>query len=227
LLCGAKASKKKHVVTLLESTLRLHRRVKGAGKQAAIDSTGYEAGHTSVYYGKRAKLKKSHFPKLTTVCQTKTHLYLSAVANQGPFPDHREFAEAATQAHKLRRYHELLADAGYDAEHHHKLSRDTLGVRSIINPKAGRPTSKPARGRYRRLMQTRFPKDKYHQRWQIESAWSQDKRRFGSYVRGRSYHARRRNLFLRVLVHNVALVQRHSSSFQQSRTVPFFYSISA
>jgi len=182
-------------------------------KQAAIDSTGYEAGHTSQYYGRRAGLKKSRFPKLTAVADTKSYMYFWSEANQGPYPDHREFKPAVTKAHAMQRFRQLLADAGYDSEIAHQLCREQLGVTSII---ATAPRGRPRRdgrqramtGAYRRRLYRRFPKKAFGQRWQVESAFSQDKRRFGSAVRGRTYHSRCRNLRLRVLVHNAAIIRR-------------------
>lgn len=185
----------------------------GACKQAAIDSTGYEAGHTSHYYGRRAGLKKRHFPKLTAVADTKTHMYLWTVANQGPYPDHREFKPAVAQAHSLQPFGQLLADAGYESEAAHQFCREELGVISIIpTTRRGRPRHDGRRsamaGGYRKRLCRRFPRKAFGQRWQVESAFSQDKRRFGSAVRGRTYHSRCRNLRLRVLVHNAAIIRR-------------------
>jgi len=184
-----------------------------ASGQAAIDSTGYEAGHTSHYYGHRAGLKKRHFPKLTAVADTRTYMYFYCIANQGPYPDYREFEPAVAQAHLLQPFGELLADAGYDSEGAHRFCREKLAVTSIIpaSPR-GRPRrdggASPMTGRYRKLLHRSFPKKAFGQRWQIESAFSQDKRRFGSAVRGRTYHSRCRNLRLRVLVHNAAIIRR-------------------
>ena len=176
--------------------------------QTAIDSTGYEDGHASEYYGKRSGLKKTHFPKLSALCDTRTHLYLAGVADQGPKPDDIEFRRTVMMAFSFQPFGELLADAGYDAEHHHRFLRRTLGVRSIIPPSRGRPTTRPATGHYRRLMQTRFPKERYGQRWQLESCFSQDKRRFGSWVNGHDYWSRSRKVCLRLLVHNLAFILR-------------------
>lgn len=50
----------------------------------------------------------------------------------------------------------LLAGASYDSERNHHLLRDLLGIRSDIPPKIGRPSAKPARGRWRRYMQRVF-----------------------------------------------------------------------
>ncbi len=192
---------------------RERRLLSETSRQAAIDSTGYEAGHVSHYYGSRAGLKKRHFPKLTAVADTRTHIYFYCIVNQGPYPDHREFGPAVANAHRLQPFGELLADAGYDSERAHRFCRDQLAVTSIIaTTPRGRPRNDGAAnvmtGHYRRRLHRHFPKKAFGQRWQIESAFSQDKRRFGSAVRGRTYHSRCRNLRLRVLVHNAAIIRR-------------------
>lgn len=84
----------------------------------------------------------------------------------------------------------LAGDAGYDSESNHRLCRDEHGIRSLIPPGQGQPTTKPATGRYRRLMQTRFDKARYGQRWQVETVVSMIKRRLGSATTGRTYWSR-------------------------------------
>jgi hypothetical protein len=205
LLCRETAAKKNGFELLLAASVKRAHRLQQLHKSAAIDSTGYEAGHTSEYYGRRAGLKKSRFPKMTAIADTKSHFYLSGVPRRGPLPDDKEFEPAITKAYSLHRFTEILADAGYDAERHHILARDKLKVRSIIPPTRGRPTKKPPTGRYRRQMAKRFPKKRFGQRWQIESCFSQDKRRFGSSIEARTYWSQCRALNLRVLVHNLAL----------------------
>ena len=201
--------KRKNFHKLLRATVEDARSKKILGKKArqvAIDSTGYDGGHVSHYYARRSGRKQRHFPKFTALCDTKSHLYLSGLMTQGPYPDDREFAAVAREGSALHPFDELLADAGYDAEHHHQLVRHELGARSIIPPTRGRPSPHPPTGTYRRRMATRFPKKHYGQRWQIESCISQDKRRFGSFIPARSYWRRCRALGLRLLVHNLALL---------------------
>ena len=102
----------------------------------------------------------------------------------------------------------LSADAGYDSESNHRFARERCGVRTLIPAKHGRPTDKPARGHYRRLMQTRFDKSKYHRRAQVETVISMIKRRQGNHARGRTYHSQCRDLRLMALTHNVMILIR-------------------
>jgi len=80
-------------------------------------------------------------------------------------------------------------------------------VRSVIPATAGRPTTKPPSGRYRRLMKQRLDKDygQYGQRWQAETGNSMIKRRLGSAVQGHSYWSQCRELLLLALTYNLML----------------------
>jgi hypothetical protein len=176
---------------------------------ACIDSTGFETSHASLYYTRRKGAAKSHYSKLTAVCDKKTHLYFCAIADRGPLPDHVEFKEAITSAHKTAPIKELLADAGYDSEANHVLCREMLGIESIIPPRSGRRPKNPKYTpptKYRKRMKQHFPTKRYGQRWQIESAISQTKRRFGSAVEGRGWQSILASVLMRVLAHNIALV---------------------
>jgi transposase len=104
----------------------------------------------------------------------------------------------------------VVADAGYDSEDNHRLARLEMNLASIIPPKSGRPTSKPASEPLRREMQNRFAvnadKAVYAQRWQIETVNSMIKRNLGSALRARTPIRRRHELLLRVLTHNIMLL---------------------
>jgi hypothetical protein len=108
----------------------------------------------------------------------------------------------------------VVADAGYDSEANHRIARLDLGVRSIIPPRAGRPTKTikppPSDQPLRRAMYHRFARklDRalYGQRWQSETVNSMIKRNLGSALRARTTVRRRHELLLRVLTHNVMLL---------------------
>jgi hypothetical protein len=107
----------------------------------------------------------------------------------------------------------VVADAGYDSEANHRVARLALGVRTIIPPRAGRPTSKPPPPReqpLRRAMYFRFAAKLdgalYGQRWQVETVNSMIKRNLGSALRARTAVHRRHELLLRVLTHNIMLL---------------------
>jgi hypothetical protein len=202
---------------LLDASVRQHLGRKRRVRSAAIDSTGLQAGCASAYFAKRRKYGKEsakagkkvtyhRFPKLALVCDTRDHYILAMHAGRGPRPDVDEFRPLVDQARRRVRMLRIVADAGYDSEPNHRFARDECGIRTMIPPEHGRPTDKPASGHYRRLMQTRFNWDVYHDRSQVETVMSMIKRRQGSYTRGVTHWSRCRDLRLLVLTHNILLL---------------------
>ena len=181
----------------------------GGKPEAAVDATGLESRYTSRYFvlrqGKRHRSRR--YTKLTAACHTQGHLLASAVVSTGPSNDSPQFPEAVVAARRHAAWDRLLADAAFDAEHHHRLCREQLGIRSTVIPvnRRGQGRRWP-KGRYRRQMRRRFHRRKYGQRWQVESAFSRHKRLLGSALRGRSDAARERECFLRVLTHTLRLL---------------------
>ena len=196
-------------------------------KQVAIDSTGLESRHVSAYFTQRCKRHKEHYkhryPKLSAICDTSNHLILGLVIDRGPKPDPVEAQQTLLDAFERHPFKTLLGDAGYESEGFHCLCRNELGVRSIIPTtdrdrprKDGKP--RPVRGYYRRLMKQCFPKKKYGQRWQIETVFSMLKRNMGAALRARHYHSQNREIRLRILTHNLAILWRQlRCSIQSSR----------
>ena len=154
----------------------------------------------------------TRLPKLSLACDSATHLVLSATASTGAGGDQPFFADLLIDA--FRRWRSavrcVVADAGYDSEDNHHIARYALCVRSIIPPRAGRPTSKPPVEPLRRLMHRRFTQQRdravYGQRWQSETVNSMIKRNLGSALRARTAVRRRHELLLRVLTHNIMLL---------------------
>jgi hypothetical protein len=178
---------------------------------AAVDATGLETRHVSAHFGMRRANGTGHrqraWPKLTVVMHTHSHLILGAVPGVGPSQDSPDFAPAIQQAAGLLAIDTVLGDAGYDAEHNHRLCREELGVRQTVirlnRRNTGRRWPKTA---YRRSMRKSFPHSLYHQRWHAESGFSQHKRRLGSALTARHDDAQERELVLRVLTHNLMLL---------------------
>ena len=149
-----------------------------------------------------------HYPKLAVVCDIETHFILAYQAGRGPKVDISEFQPLLIDALMRVRLTRIAADAGYDSEANHRFAREECHVRSLIPPTRGRPTNKPARGHYRRLMQTRFDLAAYRDRVQVEAVFSMLKRRLEAFVRGRTAWSQRRELRLKVLTHNVMILLR-------------------
>ena len=139
-----------------------------------------------------------------------SHLILAARATTGAGGDQPFFEPLLFDAWRRVEVKLAVADAGYDSEDNHCVARQDMGVRSIIPPGAGRPTTKPPTTRHRRNMKNRFKRgaDKavYGQRWQVETVNSMIKRNLGSALRARTARRRSLELLLRVVTHNVMII---------------------
>jgi hypothetical protein len=221
---------------LLDATVREHMGRKRRVHRAAIDSTGLESSAASSYFIRRRErvgmpwktIVYHHFPKLGVVCDVEAHFILAAREDRGPKPDVADFRPLLAAALARVRIESVVADAGYDSEANHTFARQESHVRSIMPPKHGRPSPKPARGHYRRLMQTRFDRAAYRDRVQVETVVSMVKRRLEPFVRSRNAWSQRRELRLKVLTHNVMILLRvevfytasHYSIFWAGRREP-------
>jgi len=177
---------------------------------AAVDATGLESRHTSRYYVWRKgynRFLRYEWPKVTAVCDCDTHLFAACIVTRGPSNDSPQFAPAILQASKFVNFESLVADAAYDGEHNHKLCREQLGIKKTLIPLNKRRSRKWPKGKYRRQMKTQFDKEQFNQRWQIESAFSRNKRLLGSSLRGRTEHSRERECLLRILTHNLMILR--------------------
>jgi hypothetical protein len=199
---------------LLDATVREQLGRRQRVPLSAIDSTGMECTAASSYFVRRRartdgpwKTPVYHrYPKLGVICDVDSHFILAFDTRRGPKPDVAEFKSLLDDALTRVRLTTILADAGYDSESNHCHAREDRRVRTVIPAKHGRPTTKPARGRHRRLMQVRFNVVAYRQRAQVETVMSMIKRRQGSHVRAVAYHSQCRDLRLMALTHNVMIL---------------------
>lgn len=128
---------------------------------------------------------------------------------RGPSQDSPQFPSAIRQAARLLAPRCLLGDAGYDAEHNHRLCRDLLGIRDTLIALNRRNMGRrwPLTP-YRQEMKRHFPRALYRQRWQAESIFSRLKRRLGAALTCRGARAQRREILSRVLTYNLMILGR-------------------
>ncbi len=209
----------KKINKLLSKTLDASRSagvIKECVTLSAMDSTGMETGHVSKYFVKRKQREKqkkeyqithySRFPKLALVCDCASHVITGFLTGRGPSPDVVHFQRLLKKSNEHIPMQAITADAGYDSESNHIFSREKMGIRSIINPKIGRPGKNLPTGKYRREMVTHFDKKLYGQRWQSETVMFMLKKNLGEELSSKSYWAQCREMALKVLTHNLSLL---------------------
>ena len=208
----------RRIQLLLDETIQVatqHRIMKKKVALAAIDGTGFETRHISAYFVRRRDrdCKKGYqtttytrYPIANLICDCDSHMILGMVTGRGPGPDDPYYQPALKQAAGRAKIQMLLADAGYDSEAAHVFAREQCSARTIIPATRGRPTKKRLKGRWRNRMRTHLNKQKYGQRWQVETVNSMIKRTMGSALRARDYWPQSREIALRVLTHNVMIL---------------------
>ncbi|GJG88083.1 hypothetical protein tb265_32640 [Gemmatimonadetes bacterium T265] len=214
-LCYAARRLDAATFTALQRACFRHARAAGLtapGGVVTADATGLERRHVSAHFvDRRGPLrgrKRRHWPKLTAVADVDTHLIAGAVVSRGPSRDSPQLPDALRQAARLLAPGTLLGDAGYDAEHNHRLCR-VLGIATSVIALDPRNMGRrwPLTPE-RRALRRRFPRALYHQRWHAESVFSRHKRRLGSALTARRPPAQRRETLLRVLTHNLMILRR-------------------
>ena len=181
------------------------------GAAGSIDGTGFESRYVSRYFLRIQSGRCKQFrpwAKRIMVCDHATHLITAMVISTQPCHDAKYFPEALTQAAQRQRFDFLAADGAFDAEAFHALCRENLGIRQTAIPVNSRGHARAVvKGRYRREMQTHFPKSRFGQRWQSESVFSRMKRRLGPDLRARQDESRVREISLKVLTHNLMILR--------------------
>jgi transposase len=217
---------------LLVSTINQLVKDKQAIELAAVDSTGFDSGYVSRYYVRRRRSKHlqlwedtiyKRFPKLAIVCDCSNHAILSAIMTRGPSVDVNQFCRPLKPAAERVRIEHILADAGYDSEGNHKYAREVHQIKTTIPARAGRPTKKLPKTKYRREMREDFDEENYGQRWQVETAFSMIKRNYGSALRARKYWSQCREMMLLVLTHNIAIIQLVKELFYRAGLTPLIH----
>ncbi len=199
---------------LLDATIRIAMKGSSRVDLAAVDSSGLESHHISRYFVRRRSrepglwqtMTYTRFPKLAVVCDCDRHLILSTLMTRGPTPDVNQLRRTLIPALSRVQITTLTADAGYDSEANHVFVREQCGIETIIPAKHGRPTNRLPSGYYRRIMACSFDKNRYGQRWQVETVFSMIKRNLGSALHGRTYWSQARDMMLLALVHNITIM---------------------
>jgi hypothetical protein len=198
-------------------------------KPLAVDSSCFEPRHVSRYFefrrgrgsgnaGRRRKIKA--LPKLGVSVAAFSHLILSAKTRTGNGADYALWEPLVFDAWRRvpNRRFTAVGDSGFDSEPNHEVTRQDMGLRSIIPPRIAWKTHSPPTTRWRRRMTERRllgtkrgrRRCGYTQRWQVETVMSMMKRNTGSALRAKSPRGRERDLRMKVLAHNLMILRRRT-----------------
>jgi IS5 family transposase len=183
-----------------------------AAKRAGQSKNAEKPGTWGASVNAARRRTVATMPKLSMAVASSCHLILAVKAQIGNGSDAPDFGDLLRRSSKRASIRAVVADGGYDSEANHRTAREELKVRSIIPPGIGRPTSNLPRGRWRRHMARRFARKAdrklYGQRSQSETVISMLKRYQGSALRSRTPERQRKEMLLRALTHNIALLCR-------------------
>ena len=199
---------------LIESTVKAVMGKRKTVKLSAIDSTGLQSGHISFYFlrrrykGKKQPLnsKMTRWPKMAIISDTSNHMILAVHMERGPGRDARHFKKILQKLPEDLIVKSIVADAGYDSEANHQYARQAKNIRTIIQPKIGRPTDKLPKGKYRRKMKLHWDSKSYGQRWQVETVFSMIKRNLTDSLSSKEYWSQLREMVLLAITHNLLIV---------------------
>ena len=203
-------------------------------KPLAGDSSTFERHHVSGHFAERRRRESRRarrrrmrgkkrnpsralrrLPKLGVAVCSHSHLVVGRWCGTGSGSDSRHFERLLFDAWRRvpNKSFKAVFDAGYDREDNHAVARRDMGVRSIVPALIGRPTARPTtywRRHMKRLLRTKRSRRAcgYTQRWQAETAISMLKRNLGSALRGKSASSRKRDLWLKVLTHDIMILRR-------------------
>lgn len=205
--------KSKAITKLMKSVTKMHMEKTRAKKSVALfDSTGFDTEYVSSYFkwrknsGEKDKPPRWYkkYPKFSISTIPRTMLITSGFVTQGPSTDMPYFERLLKQT--LRSFHPetIIADAGYDKELNHIIAEEK-NIKTIIPCRAYRKGRVP-KAPNRLKMHTNFPKKQYGIRWHVETVMSMLKRNLGALVFGRTFRSQSREIFLKMITHNVSIV---------------------
>jgi IS5 family transposase len=205
--------KSKTVKRLMSSLMKIYlEETKEKRSIALFDSTGFDTEHASSYFkwrkdsGSKDKPPRWYkkYPKLSISTLPRSMLITSGFITMGPSTDMPYFERLLKQTLNSFQPKIIIADAGYDKELNHIIAKEK-NIKTIIPCRAYRGNRVP-KAPNRRNMHEHFPKKHYGIRWHVETVMSMLKRNFGAKVFGKTFRSQSRELMLKILTHNTAIV---------------------
>jgi transposase len=173
--------------------------------KSAIDGTGFDNTHPSMYYQNKYGVNKGYKNYVNT--HILTDLYTKLVINIETC-DHRkhdsQFFIPLIEPLK-QQLSCVLADRGYDSME----LREFCWNNNITNHIDFRCFGKVSTNKKRSDAKKRFRRNVYHKRSIVESVISAVKRRFGDFVTSRKKDNQQKQVILKVLAYNITILSKY------------------
>ncbi len=165
---------------------------------SAIDGSGFETSHMSYHYAnvwnRQDRRKYRRYLKVSIAIDTDSQYILSQKIRIGPRNDHIDFERVM----KNVKCKYVVADKGYDSKKNRYFVLRNMKAYPHI------PYRKMSGRTYERLgVPLRFDKKIYHQRSKVETVFSVIKRKYSSFVLGKSFETQKKELLIRLVAYNV------------------------
>lgn len=174
----------------------------------AADSTGFGLHrfyrHYSAKYG-HDQFSRDYI-KVHVMVGVKTHVITAVEVTDRNAHDSPQFRHLLSATHKRFMMREVCADKAYSG-HDALLMVDLMGATPYIPFKSNAKVSRRAVVWNRVFHFFQLHRDefleRYHQRSNVESAFSAMKRKFGEFIRSRTPTAQKNEMLLKILAHNI------------------------
>lgn len=174
--------------------------------RSAIDGTGFDNTHPSMYYQNKYGVRKGYKNYITTqiLTDTNTKLILNIETCAYKKYDSQFFISLVDPLKQQLRC--VLADRGYDSME----LRNYCWSNNITNHIDFREVPKYQKVSSKRIKaKKRFRRNIYHQRSIVESVISAVKRRFGDFVTARNEHNQQKQVMLKALAYNITVLDKY------------------
>lgn len=170
-------------------------------KFVGLDGTGFEVENRSMHYQLRtARSTYRRYIKLGISADLEKQIILRQTFNKSPRNDCKDFMFLT----KDIKTDYLCADKGYDSENNHKFVIKDLKAKSFISIRNyGNKRIPRNKRKYRNQAKREFDEKRYHQRSKVETIFSVIKRKYGSYLKARTFYSQKKEGIFRLVAYNV------------------------
>jgi len=164
----------------------------------AVDSTGFSLTNPSYHYIKRINREKpvKSYVKLSAFFDLESKKFVALKIRKRPRHDTKDVNYLLKQNNSMKK---LFGDSAYDAEFIHEKCFESK-IQTIIKPKKN-----AKKGFYRRKQMKSYSDEEYHQRSLIESGFGSLKRKYGSFIFGKTISSIRPEVYCKAIAHNLSL----------------------